>query len=55
MQNILDAKIDYDPELEGHKKYLMQVRVAIEELKSTHDIDILNEVSGSAIIGYAVF
>ena len=55
MKNILDAKIDYDPELEGHKRYLMQVRVAIEELKSTHDIDILNEVSGSAIIGYAVF
>ena len=55
MQNILDAKIDYDPELEGHKKYLMQVRVAIEELKSTHEIDILNEVSGSAIVGYAVF
>ena len=55
MRNILDAQLDYDSELEGHKKYLMQVRVAIEELKSTLEIDILNELSGSAIIGYAVF
>ena len=51
MSKILDANPIYDPEFEGNKKYLMEVRAAIEELRASHGLDsICNSMKGKIIM-----
>ena len=52
---IMNSNPTYDPELEGHKTYLMEVRAAIEELRVSHGMDVINENSGRIMVGYVVF
>ena len=52
---ILNSSPQYDAELEGHKKYLTEVRACVEELRTSHNLDFLAERTGGAALGFAVF